>query len=216
MIVYIAANKINGKQYVGQTTQTLNQRKRAHKSDALGDDTTTIYFHRAIRKYGWENFDWDILVECNTIEELNRLEIYYIRYYDTYNEGYNLTIGGNNGTLGYRHTEKSKRKMSKSRKGKALPFSEARKAHLDKIRPLTKSWHASKEGRLWHTNHAKTIVWEPKIENRCRECGNAYLAKTASSKYCHNNCKAVYNRRSRKEKFGVSDRTRYKRMVHAG
>lgn len=52
-------------------------------------------FHRASQKYGEENFEWAILEECED-NELNEREIYWIAYYDTYNNGYNATKGGDN------------------------------------------------------------------------------------------------------------------------
>lgn len=45
------------------------------------------------KKYGFENFSFEILEECKT-EELDEEEIYWIKYYDSYNKGYNLTGGG--------------------------------------------------------------------------------------------------------------------------
>jgi group I intron endonuclease len=49
-----------------------------------------------MRKYGLENFSFDILEECE-IEELNEKEIYYIDYFNSHLEGYNQTLGGSNG-----------------------------------------------------------------------------------------------------------------------
>jgi group I intron endonuclease len=91
----------------------------------------TTYFHRALRKYGSKSFSWKILQECGTIEELNQLEIFYIGYYDTFgNNGYNLTVGGKSGLVGFKHTDKSKRRMSEAQKGKKL--SEETKRRMSK------------------------------------------------------------------------------------
>lgn len=92
MIIYKATNIINNMSYIGQTVQTLQSRIRDHMKRGN-------YFHNALRKHGKENFTWDILAECNDVDTLNKLEIYYIGYYDTYNNGYNLTLGGE-GTVG--------------------------------------------------------------------------------------------------------------------
>ena len=75
----------------------------------------------AIRKYGWNNIAWDIIDNAETIEELNEKEVYWIKYYNTYiglknANGYNMTEGGG-GTLGYHHSEESKKLMSENRKG---------------------------------------------------------------------------------------------------
>ncbi len=142
MIIYKTTNKINGKSYIGQTVHSLRQRKHGHVSAALSVRDTT-YFHRALRKYGSENFSWEILQECDTIEELNQLEIFYIGYYNTFgNNGYNLTVGGKSGLVGFKHTDESKRKMSEAQKGKKL--SEETKRRMSKVQ---KNKVVSKETR---------------------------------------------------------------------
>lgn len=115
-IVYKATNRINGKMYIGQTVKSLNKRISEHISDATFD-RDTMYFHKAIRKYSEENFAWEIVVECNSLEELNRIEIEMIKRYNTFKNGYNLTKGGE-GKAGFKHTEESKKKIAKSLKGK--------------------------------------------------------------------------------------------------
>jgi group I intron endonuclease len=54
MKIYVVTNKINGKQYVGQTVRDLGDRLKRHFNDAEKGDN--LYFHRAILKYGKENF----------------------------------------------------------------------------------------------------------------------------------------------------------------
>lgn len=87
-IIYKITNKVNSKSYIGQTRYTLEFRwkQHIHKQD-------NTYFHNAIRKYGADSFTREILEECN-IEDLNSREIFYIAKFDTFNSGYNLTIGG--------------------------------------------------------------------------------------------------------------------------
>lgn len=87
-IIYKITNKVNNKSYIGQTRYTLEFRWRQHQHKK--DNT---YFHNAIKKYGIENFNLEILEECS-IENLDSREIYYISKYDTFKNGYNLTIGG--------------------------------------------------------------------------------------------------------------------------
>jgi len=117
MIIYKATNKISQISYIGQTIKKLKYRKQDHKSAAKRNPK--YYFHRAIRKYGWKNFEWKILEECDSKEELDEMEFHYIKQYDTYHNGYNLTLGGE-GNPGWIPSEETKEKISKAHKGKKL------------------------------------------------------------------------------------------------
>jgi len=99
MLIYKATNSINGKSYIGQTAKpSIEPRKNKHFKNAFKDLTQT-HFYRALRKYGKDNFTWEILCYCNTKEELNQKEIYYIEYFQSmsFQNGYNMTKGGTGG-----------------------------------------------------------------------------------------------------------------------
>lgn len=95
MIIYLATNKVNEKKYVGMTTRNLQDRKWNHKTNA-NDQTRTEnnHFSNAIRKYGWEAFEWEEIDNAMFLEDLQEKEKYWINHYDTYHNGYNSTIGG--------------------------------------------------------------------------------------------------------------------------
>ena len=93
--IYIISNTINNKVYIGQTIQTLKKRFNGHCCYSKSDRSEYMYIKRAIHKYGRENFTIKLLEEC-PIENLNEREIYWIKQYDSYNNGYNLTLGGQN------------------------------------------------------------------------------------------------------------------------
>lgn len=119
MKVYVITNKINNKKYVGQTIRSLDDRLKRHFNDAKnGDD---LYFHRAILKYGNENFFIEELDTADTQKELNKKEIYWIGKLDTYNNGYNSTLGGEGGNTYAKKTEKEieviKEKIAKANTG---------------------------------------------------------------------------------------------------
>lgn len=100
MLVYLAKNKINGKKYVGYTTKTLEERQKNHLRKSKNKKNLHYFylFPTAIRKYGFENFDWEILFESNNLEEVIEKEIFYIKKLNTISPyGYNLTQGGNGG-----------------------------------------------------------------------------------------------------------------------
>lgn len=91
--IYLISNEINHKLYVGQTVQSLNKRFNGHCCYSKTDKSVNMYIKRAIHKYGKDKFHIELLEEC-PIELMNEREKYWIKFYDSYNNGYNLTLGG--------------------------------------------------------------------------------------------------------------------------
>jgi len=115
MIIYCIKNKINGKCYIGQTVGNLEKRIKRHLKEK---GCPLIY--RALNKYGLENFEINIIEITHSIEELNQLEIFYIKKYNSLNpNGYNMTTGGLGGSKP--HTEESKEKIRKGLLGNTNP-----------------------------------------------------------------------------------------------
>ncbi len=102
---------VTNKMYIGQTTQTVEKRLHRHFMSATKGSNFNI--HQAMRKYGFEKFEIEELecIESNTpqelISDLNVLEQFYIKYYDTKHNGYNMTDGGE-GTRGRIYSEKER------------------------------------------------------------------------------------------------------------
>lgn len=96
MIIYKITNRINGKLYVGQTTQTLQERWQQHVWDASKPRCRHYPFYRAMCKYGKESFQIESICEATSIEELNELEQYWISMLQTTDRlrGYNVAPGG--------------------------------------------------------------------------------------------------------------------------
>lgn len=98
VILYLITNKINGRQYVGITITTLKQRWSQHKANSKGR------LKLAFKKYGYDAFEIQQIASCiGNAEDLKELEKTLIAQYDTYNKGYNCTLGGE-GSVGYRFT----------------------------------------------------------------------------------------------------------------
>lgn len=97
-VIYIIKNKLNGKVYIGQTIQNPKDRWYRHCAKSnISKNEANMHIKRAILKYGKENFSFEVIETCLK-EQLNEREIYWINYYDSYNKGYNNTLGGSSGT----------------------------------------------------------------------------------------------------------------------
>lgn len=143
MIIYLITNKSNNKKYIGCTSKSLKARFCQHIASSLKPKTA---LHKAINKYGADNFSIIEIEKCKNKLHMFEREVYYIAYYNALNssEYYNCTAGGEGAVgkklsiktkellrkahTGKKHTLESKLKMSKSRKGKK--FSDEHKKNL--------------------------------------------------------------------------------------
>lgn len=90
--IYKITNKINNKIYIGQTTN-YKRRFAEHKRQRSGNEPEKVLY-QAFSKYGIENFNFEIIEEC---ENYNEREIFWIKYYNSLvPNGYNMTEGGEN------------------------------------------------------------------------------------------------------------------------
>lgn len=91
--IYKITNKINGKCYIGQSVD-IKRRWREHINHAQRRDKEGKELYAAMIEFGIENFSFEFLESCKK-EELNEKEKYYITFYDSYENGYNMQIGNN-------------------------------------------------------------------------------------------------------------------------
>lgn len=92
--IYIIKNNINDKVYIGKTFKSVQCRFKEHIRESRKDRNENRKLHRAIRKYGEDNFyieELEINIEENI---LSNKEIKYINMFNSFNEGYNTTMGG--------------------------------------------------------------------------------------------------------------------------
>jgi len=93
-IIYKVTNQENNKVYIGQTIQTLQERKNKHYYKARQKDDYNTHFINALRKYPEESFTWEIIDTANSQDELDNKEKEWINYYNSVEEGYNTKDGG--------------------------------------------------------------------------------------------------------------------------
>ena len=92
-LIYKATNKKTGHSYIGRTGKSLELRKEEHRKEATMIGTYKM-FYNAIRKYGWDSFEWSVLEDDVPYNKIKERERYWIDYYDTEQHGYNMTIDG--------------------------------------------------------------------------------------------------------------------------
>jgi group I intron endonuclease len=111
--IYRAKNVLNEKCYVGFDSRWPN-RKGGHLRAVRSNSTQALY--RAMRKHGVENFVWEVIYQSKDRDHtLNEMERYFISEFNSFNNGYNMTLGGE-GIFGRKnhcqpHSEEAKQKM---------------------------------------------------------------------------------------------------------
>lgn len=150
--VYVLVNKINGKMYVGYTSQTLSQRFNEHKCSFGTEKECNI--HRVINEVGAGNFEIRMIEEYKIKQDAKNGEIEWTNYLDTVNFGYNTIVGSKQlfsaktkeklslsrqrrtPMLGKIHSEKTKLQLSKSNSGEDWCKSKLTKQNVENIRNL--------------------------------------------------------------------------------
>lgn len=204
-IVYQHKNKLNGKVYIGITSRTTEERWGINGCNYK----SSPYFYSAIQKYGWNNFEHNILFENLTKEQACKKEQELIKHFDSMNRnfGYNATSGGdifvlneearkkksismfgNKNGLGHPCSEEKKEKISKAQKGKQLT-----KQHKEKLSIAAKQRHVScseekKEKLSKNYPHKKQVYCEEldKVFDSVQQCGKELgIPPTNISKLCN-------------------------------
>ena len=184
--IYIIKNKTNNKVYIGQSVN-IKARWYAHIQSAKNplDQSHHTKIHQAMFKIGIENFYIEILEECE-YDKLSEREIYWINYYDSYNKGYNMTLGGesNKGETNGRSllTEEMVKEIRLAYDNH-IPFRQVYEKYKNTIskRGLQKVWRGENwthimmevytdENRKWHSTMAKGFNQKGIAGNKQRAC----------------------------------------------
>ena len=126
--IYKITNCINQKSYVGLTINDAETRFKKHKSMMYSNGCSALY--EAFKKYGVENFTIETICFSSNKKELMSLEKHYISELNTVSpNGYNLTSGGENCKV----TDETKKKISKSLKGRKIEWAEKVSSGVKKL-----------------------------------------------------------------------------------
>ena len=208
--VYQHKNKINGKIYIGITSQKPEDRWGSQGCNYK----SSPHFYSAIQKYGWNNFEHNILFTGLTKEQACLKEQELIKEYDLMNRefGYNSTSGGdifvmneetkqkisqammgNKNGLGHPCSEEKKKKISEVQKGRKFT-----KEHKQKLSEAAKNRHVpcseDKKQTLKEKSHKKPVYCEEldKVFESVQECGRQLgIPATNISKLCNGRGKTL-------------------------
>lgn len=217
--IYVIANNINGKMYVGKSINAIKERFWVHLATLKNGKHFNSYLLKSFNKYGGENFSFYLLEECN--EKIEEKEIYWIAKLETMKFGYNMTVGGD-GTSGYvmskkrkkeiaefnrknnlgrKHTEETKAKMSKAHIGTHFSqesIDKANKTKIEKYGYVNKCTekHKMELSKMYagsKSNFAKINENDAKIIKSYFVNGKTIKDICELTKYSHNIVKTISN-----------------------
>jgi group I intron endonuclease len=191
--IYMIKNIVNNMIYIGQTTRNLNKRIWEYKSNYNRNESNNDHLYNAFHKYGWDKFEFSIIDTAESIEELNKKEIEYIKKYNSTNKklGYNLEEGGRNSIP----SQETLDKMSKAHSGVKQSDEWIRKRI-----PMAGSDEAKKYGKPKTDKEKKYLseispkYWEGKTrdDETKRKISETKKAKGLSQTQIDISCKTVY------------------------
>lgn len=194
--IYAIRNNITQKYYVGMTHGSIYDRIRGHLYVAQHKPNNQFAIYQTLRKHSLESFDVTIVELVDESISLQEHEKYFISLFDSFNNGYNMTIGGD-GWTGHLHTDETKLLISSKRKNVPCPeilkqklykpvcqldiktneiinrfnsISDAQKAtHILNIGMCCKNKIKSAGGYLWrfeNPEHLDSINWSDESKKR--------------------------------------------------
>lgn len=236
-VIYKATNKINGKAYIGKTVQSFRKRKNHHKSNVLNFNSNYL-FCKAMRKYGFNNFEWKIIDSDLFEDRLFEKEIYWIKKLKAKApNGYNLTDGGE-GTSGrktgiYKKCLICKKEMyvtlwKNKNKNKNYCSKECRN-----IGRKTGKWvkcpicnkefwielNKEKLGRKYCSNKCRFIgIKKSLIHKKCLTCNKDIyiLPSQINRKYCSSRCAKIDKPNLKKRKKYIFTNLEGKEFIYLG
>lgn len=215
--IYSITNKINNFRYIGQSNN-IKRRWHRHKTELNNNSHPNKYLQRAFNKYGVDNFEFEILEECNSRDELNKKETYWCNFYkpNVYNLGNTGEVGTcseetkklmslHNRLKGKKRSQEECKKISMALKGRKL--SEEHKRRLSEDRK-GKHFNASYEFKKGHIPSPKCNIW---TNERRKKLSNALKGKhnSIATEFKNINCSGSNNPRA----YGVYQYTKDMKLV---
>lgn len=194
--IYKYQNLINGKIYIGQS-KDIARRKKDHVTRAFNNFSTNSEYdsplHRAMRKYGLENFSFEVIEECSK-EDLDSRERYWIKEFDSYYNGYNQTSGGQIGgaSISLQPTD-------------VLEIIELLRTTTLGNQEIAKEYNVSENticgintGYYWYQDDIEYPIRKPR-RHVCQKCGKIIKNTAKYCSECLNSIRRVCERPSRDE-----------------
>lgn len=200
MLIYEVTNKLNGKKYIGQTTASLKRRIDCHMNEAKSGKRSKSAFHNALLKYGRDGFDFRVIEECQTFDELNDREKHWISACNSLcPAGYNIEAGGKNAPLsestkaklrGQKRSEETRSLLSRINRNRPSEWNKkiarankGRKPTEKQRRGLEAGWHrlqpnAEKQKRRGENNPRALLT-----EDEVREIRRLYALNTSKERW---------------------------------
>jgi len=186
----------SGKSYIGKTIRDVKTRLNEHIKQA--EEGSIYTFHVAIRKYGIENFTSIILEDSILEEELNEREKYWIKYYDTYKNGYNMSEGGDGGDTISNHPNRDEicKKISIANSGKGNGF--YGKTHTEENK---RKWSEQMKGNSFGKDYKHTAEAKEKISHKSKLAMNNPAIRNKISETLSNKIKYIITDKENSEEI---------------
>jgi len=189
--IYLVTNIINNKKYIGYTSKTLNIRKNQHICQSNRNSQHIL--HKAIRKYGINNFIWEILYESfDKNHTLKTMENFFIIEHNTFvPNGYNLTMGGQGGIMKLVSEETRKKqslaKLGKKRKKESIQKQREKRIgiplsleHRKKLSEIAKNRTPEHLKKIADANRGKIMSLESRLKMSLSKTGKSRKKKNES------------------------------------
>jgi group I intron endonuclease len=149
--IYKITNIKNNKCYIGETIQTPEKRWKDHKG-AMKRDGGCRALKMAIKKYGLENFKFEVIIICFDEDRLIYEKEYIKKYNSMAPNGYNILAGGQEGVLGFKHSEETRKIISaKSKENSSKPeMKEKSRQRMIELNKRIKSGEVVKKSINWY------------------------------------------------------------------